>query len=326
MPFKGLPSAVYVRTRLDYDPQTGVFIWRPKIGSDRFTKIWNSNYAGKRAGYLNDNGYRLICLDNIKYRASRLAYLIMTDEAPAYEIDHRISDPTNPTLRSDDRWENLRPATSSEQKVNIGLRKNNTSGYKGVSWHEEAQKWSAEIQFNREPHKLGLYATAEQAYAAYCKKARELHGDFIHDEVTSTVPTSNVIPVQLHLPLGVSGIRGVRQTDTGRWLAEGSKGDVTQYYGTHDTKQEAIEARRLGDLGIPYKRVKLVNGKSGIKGVYERPSGRWAAVYKRKNIDTFDTKEEAADAIKGYRCTLLPFLPIQVFQKWLTGRDGICSQ
>ena len=45
---------------------------------------------------------------------------------------------------------------------------NNTSGYKGVTWNKEAKKWRAQIWTNGKSIHLGTYATAEEAYAAYC--------------------------------------------------------------------------------------------------------------------------------------------------------------
>ena len=46
---------------------------------------------------------------------------------------------------------------------------NNTSGYKGVTWNKEAKKWRAQVWLNGKSIHLGTYATAEEAYAAYCR-------------------------------------------------------------------------------------------------------------------------------------------------------------
>ena len=72
----------------------------------------------------------------------------------------------------------LREATRSENKCNSFMYKNNTSGYKGVYWQKSAQKWHARIWSNNKLEYLGLFDSPEEAYAAYCKAAEELHGEF----------------------------------------------------------------------------------------------------------------------------------------------------
>lgn len=63
--------------------------------------------------------------------------------------------------------ENCRWATKLEQSINRGMNKNNTSGYKGVSWAKNEKKWNAQITINYKRKSLGYYETAEQAYEAY---------------------------------------------------------------------------------------------------------------------------------------------------------------
>lgn len=78
----------------------------------------------------------------------------------------------------DNRRSNLRPCTHSQNKGNEGLRSTNTSGYKGVTWHKQRQKWNAHITHNRKNHSLGLYATPEEASIAYNKEALKIFGNF----------------------------------------------------------------------------------------------------------------------------------------------------
>ncbi len=77
----------------------------------------------------------------------------------------------------DNRRANLRLSTPREDGARRRLNRNNTSGYRGVSWHAPLGKWRAGIV--RRPLKLhiGYYATAEEAARAYDDKARELFGD-----------------------------------------------------------------------------------------------------------------------------------------------------
>lgn len=59
---------------------------------------------------------------------------------------------------------------------NISRRRNNTSGYKGVSL--EGTRFKAKICKNYKQIHIGTFDTKEEAHAAYCTAARELHGEF----------------------------------------------------------------------------------------------------------------------------------------------------
>jgi hypothetical protein len=73
---------------------------------------------------------------------------------------------------------NLRPATLSQNNCNRRRQKNNSSGYKGVSWHQGRRRWEANIQINGKRKDLGGFPTAKAAYEAYCHAAAQLHGEF----------------------------------------------------------------------------------------------------------------------------------------------------
>lgn len=96
---------------------------------------------------------------------------LMGDTA-GLDIDHRDGDGLNNTRR------NLRVATPTQNRCNSRARKDNTSGFKGVSWHRAKGKWHARIQMNGKNHNLGLHATPEAAHAAYAAASAEFHGAF----------------------------------------------------------------------------------------------------------------------------------------------------
>ena len=58
------------------------------------------------------------------------------------------------------------------------MSKNNTSGFKGVHWNEQKQRWAAEITLDYKKIRLGKFRTKEEAFAAYCAAAAEHHGEF----------------------------------------------------------------------------------------------------------------------------------------------------
>lgn len=105
--------------------------------------------------------------------AHRLAYESLVGPIPTGKgIDHVCYSRAcvNPAhMRLADRAENMR---------NRKKPSNNTSGFKGVSWDDEHQKWHACIGYEGRKINLGFFTSKEDAYEKYCWAARILHGDF----------------------------------------------------------------------------------------------------------------------------------------------------
>ncbi len=74
-------------------------------------------------------------------------------------------------IRNDNRIENLREVTHTQNQWNHAKRKNNTSGFKGVDFDKQNNKWRAQIRQNSKKLHLGWFLTPEEAYQAYCKAA-----------------------------------------------------------------------------------------------------------------------------------------------------------
>lgn len=94
--------------------------------------------------------------------------------------DKREGEHINPNATLDNRRSNLRIATRAQNNANRRMRKDNTSGFKGVSAYRG--KWKAQIQINNRAINLGTCTTKQVAYELYCKAARELHGEFARME------------------------------------------------------------------------------------------------------------------------------------------------
>lgn len=76
------------------------------------------------------------------------------------------------------RRANLRLANNSLNQANSKLRNSNTSGYKGVTYHKQAQKWQAQIKVGGRNFYLGLFDTVELAHSAYCVAAKSHFGKY----------------------------------------------------------------------------------------------------------------------------------------------------
>lgn len=105
---------------------------------------------------------------------SKLIFIhhIIKGRKEGYDIDHINGN------RLDNRIENLRFATRSQNKMNAKVYKNNKLGLKGVHFVEKTHKFRASITLNKKKSMLGTFKTKEEAARAYDKKAKELFGEF----------------------------------------------------------------------------------------------------------------------------------------------------
>jgi len=148
---------------LSYDKQTGLFI--------RIKRTAKRVKIGDVAG-TNRGSYLAVMLDGKTYSCHRLAWLYEYGIFPSEEIDHINQ------IKSDNRIINLRIATHSQNQKNLNIRKDNTSGYVGVSWNKKICKWQAYATLNKKLHYLGYFNSAELASEAYQIFAKKNHGEF----------------------------------------------------------------------------------------------------------------------------------------------------
>jgi HNH endonuclease/AP2 domain len=109
-----------------------------------------------------------------KNRTNTGMHRIIMNTPKGMDTDHCDRDGLN------NQRENLRVCSRSENLMNRSKFKNNTSGYKGVSWFEPSKKWQANIQFNSKQIHLGLFNTKELAYQAYIEACQKYHKKFAH--------------------------------------------------------------------------------------------------------------------------------------------------
>ena len=154
------------RELFSYEPETGNIIRKVSRSANAL--------KGDVAGTPDLHGYIQIQVDGKIYKAHRIAFLLMTGDWPKFAIDHANGN------RSDNRWENIRECTQSENSRNSKLRSDNTSGYKGVCFYKN--RWLAQIQIHGKCRHIGLYDTPKEAHEAYMKAAIAAQPDFARSE------------------------------------------------------------------------------------------------------------------------------------------------
>ncbi len=160
-----------LKAMLAYDPATGDFVWKSR---DDVPTWWNTKYAGNRAGSTDAYGYVVLRINARTFKAHRIAWFYVTGAMPDpnIEIDHINGD------RRDNSIANLRLADDLQNAANACVRRDNSSGVKGVSWHRRIHKWQAQINECGRRTSLGYFDNILAAQRAYQERAQIIHGEF----------------------------------------------------------------------------------------------------------------------------------------------------
>ena len=147
-------------------------------------KLYNKKYEEIAEAIIDKKDFILIkdkkwCLLSCGYAATgsgkkqqRLHWMIIGKPIYPYRTDHKDQNKLN------NRKDNLRHCTSSQNEMNKNLRKDNTSGYKGVYRHKGVQAWRAFLGYHRKQIHLGCYQTKEKAAEAYNEAALRFFGEY----------------------------------------------------------------------------------------------------------------------------------------------------
>ena len=177
-----LPSSEFLNQCFVYNPDTGQLTWRERpVEHFKCLQSWrasNTKYAGKDAGWKNFfyDGTPMNIIVGVgvkKYVASRVIMAMTGEPLPELvEVDHIDGDPHN------NRRINLRRATHQQNRINAGVRPDNASGFPGVVWDKNRNKWKAMIGVNGKCLNIGRYAAFEAAVSARKEAEEKYFGEY----------------------------------------------------------------------------------------------------------------------------------------------------
>jgi hypothetical protein len=127
----------------------------------KFTVIDTEDF-GKVCGvkwWLNGDGYAYGYLYGKTVKLHRI--ILGIEKENGVVVDHINRNPL------DNRKSNLRIVDNSVNGINSRMRRDNTSGFRGVYWNKQIQKFRARAVINGIQIHLGSYDTPEEAYKAY---------------------------------------------------------------------------------------------------------------------------------------------------------------
>lgn len=126
---------------------------------------------GQEVGSIHKTGYRHVTWLGKKHKVHRLIFLMHHGYLPK-EVDHINGD------RADNRIENLREVTRSENQQNRPMCQNNTSGYRGVSWHKKSKAWVVRVTKQGKSTVVGYFKDLELAGLVSEEYRRLVYGQF----------------------------------------------------------------------------------------------------------------------------------------------------
>lgn len=176
-----LPPLSYLQECFDYDPASGFLRWKRRplthFSTLRACSITNSKFAGKIAGneaFQKDGTPSGISVTVAGFNARAhliIARLMNLTVPEGFQVDHRNGNPFY------NAWNNLRVATPIQNAGNSCNRRRKRSKLpKGVTALPNG-KFRARIVNGPRIH-LGCFESAEEAHTAYCRKAKEVFGEF----------------------------------------------------------------------------------------------------------------------------------------------------
>lgn len=162
-----MTQAIIFQERLHqlFEYRDGHLYWKKLSSSLSRAKV------GSKAGALATHGYWRIKFDGVTYMAHKLIYAMHNGGVCPDYIDHIDGN------KSNNKLENLRPATIAQNAQNVGLHKNSTTGVKNVSWSPSKNKWKVLVSANGK-RKSWLVKDLELAELVAIEARNKYHGNY----------------------------------------------------------------------------------------------------------------------------------------------------
>lgn len=143
-------------------------------GTLRYAVSIGSRKAGDATGSMGCRGYLLVGFEGKRLPAHRVVFAMHHGYLPK-QVDHINR------IKTDNRIENLRPVTNTENARNVGLTSANKSGVKGVHWHKGIKRWIAACRHSGKQHLVGTFSDLAKATEAISAYRKEHLGEFACD-------------------------------------------------------------------------------------------------------------------------------------------------
>ena len=150
-----------------FEYRNGDLYWKPRL----MTRNRPSTKANLKAGNKSGHGYLVININKQKYYAHQIIFLMFHGYIPQI-VDHIDCDSLN------NKIENLRHATKAENAYNSKIRKDNTSGVKGLVWNKRAKLRMARIYVQKKSINLGYFKDFEEAKMCIENARNAYHAQF----------------------------------------------------------------------------------------------------------------------------------------------------
>lgn len=160
-----------MRRNVYYDPDVGYLYWTQ--GKPARAGKYIASHINQKAGcYKGD--YPVLKMGGLLFKIHRIAWYLHYGMWPNGLLDHKNQNP------HDNRIENLRPASRSQNAINSPIHRSSSTGVKGVRLMKTStpNPWHAHIRVNGVQQHIGYFPTLAEAAHARLGRERELFGEF----------------------------------------------------------------------------------------------------------------------------------------------------